>query len=150
MALSDLIPAPVTAATLASDGLLPAEIAATLGLPLADVMRELGEAWAQPAVFSRVELALVDQAIGGETWREVADKAGGTLRLASDRRPDVAAAKAVLAARMPTLYGQDAAPPVKLVIDVRAALSDGYVRSEADALRWAALENVTPPRDVPE
>jgi hypothetical protein len=144
MALQDLIPPPVTAAMLASDGLLPAEIAATLGLPLADVMRELGEAWAQPAHVARVEAALFDAAIGGETWREVADKAGGTLRLASDRRPDVQAAKAVLAARMPAMYGQDAAPPIRVVVDVRAALPEGYVRSALDEARWGALENVTP------
>lgn len=149
MPLQNIIPPPVTPAMLASDGMLPGEIAAALGMEEADVRRELGESWVQPAHIARVEAGLIESALPGVTWREVATREGVT-RLESERRPDVAAARAVLAARMPTLYGQDAAPPVRIVVDVRAALPDGYVRSPDDAARFAALENVTPARDGTE
>ena len=144
MPLQDIIPPPVTPAMLAADGMLPGEIALALGMTEADVRRELGDAWVQPAHLARVEAGLIESALPGVTWREVADKAGGTMRLESERRPDVQAAKAVLAARMPAMYGQDAAPPIRVVVDVRAALPDGYVRSDADAARFAALKDVTP------
>lgn len=101
-----------TVATLATDGLLPAEIAAALGLSESDVLAQLPQDWVGPAHVSRVEAALLDQAIGGTTWRESPDRAGGVIRLESDRRPDVQAAKAVLAARMPERYGNT--EPVRL------------------------------------
>lgn len=128
MSLADLIPPPVTVATLAADGLLPAEIAAALGLSEGAVLAELGEAWISPAHVSRVEAALLDQAIGGTTWRESPDKLGGVIRLESDRRPDVQAAKAVLAARMPERYGNTEPmrlAPAPLQVTIRVVTAGG-------------------------
>ena len=119
---------------MADSGLLPAEIAVALGLPLGDVLAQLPEAWVSPAHVSRVEAALFEQATGGTTWRESPDKLGGVIRLESDRRPDVAAAKAVLAAHRPAMYGQDAAPPIRVVVNMMGALPDPV----------SVLEDVTP------
>lgn len=134
MALSDLIPPPVTVATLAADGLLPAEIGAALGLPMGDVLAQLPESWVSPALVSRSEAALFSRAIGGTTWREVPDKTGGVTRLESELLPDVAAAKAVLAAYQPARYGQDATPPIRVTVNMLGALPDPV----------SVLEDVTP------
>lgn len=134
MSLADLPAAPVSAATLAADGLLPEEIARALGVSEGQVLAELGDGWRQPAHVSRVEAALFSRAIGGVTWREQPDKLGGVMRLEADRPPDVAAARAVLAAHMPSLYGQDATPPIRVTVNMLGALPDPV----------SVLEDVTP------
>lgn len=134
MALTDLVPAPVTVATLAADGLLPAEIAVALGMTEWQVLAELGEAWANPSHVARVEAALFSRALGGVTWREQPDKLGGVIRLESERLPDVAAAAKVLAAYQPARYGQDATPPIRVTVNMLGALPDPV----------SVLEDVTP------
>ncbi|MEQ1580923.1 MAG: hypothetical protein ABL964_10050 [Steroidobacteraceae bacterium] len=134
MSLADLPATPVSVASLSESGLLPGEIAAALGLPLGDVLARLPEPWVSPALVSRSEAALFSRAIGGTTWRDVPDKTGGTMRLESELLPDVAAAKAVLAAHKPALYGQDATPPIRVVVNMMGALPDPV----------SVLEDVTP------
>lgn len=134
MSLADLPAAPVSAAALAADGLLPAEIAAALGVSEGQVLAELGDDWRQPAHVARVEAALFSRAVGGVTWREQPDKLGGVMRLESERLPDVAAAGRILAAHMPALYGQDATPPIRVTVNMLGALPDPI----------ATLEDVTP------
>lgn len=62
------------------------------------------------AIPARVEAALVDAAIGGTSWQEAIGRDGDIVRLERYRAPDVAAAKALLAAHAPDKYGQQAMP----------------------------------------
>ena len=76
---------------------------------------------------TRVEHALYDQAVGGMTWKDTA-VAGDVVRLQADRRPDVSAAKLLLAAHVPERYGQlepVRAPPAPLSITVQFVSASG-------------------------
>lgn len=124
---------------LAASGLLPDEIAARAGVSEADVLAVLSGPILGQAHQARAELALYRRAVGGTTWTErIVD--GSPMRVEAELLPDPAAAKSVLAVTDPARWGQDTTPVVKVVINVAAALPEGYVRSPEDAARIARVQ----------
>ena len=120
-------------------GLTDIEIASELGLTVGQVARlpELADALPGPAHAARVERALVEAALPGTSWREV-PVAGELQRAESYRPPDVAAAKALLAAHRPERYGaaaQDIRPPLApIAIQVQFVSVTGKVTGQLPAI----------------
>jgi hypothetical protein len=115
----------ISAAQLAVEaGLTDGEIAAELDLTIAQVQRlpELQAARLGPVHAARVERSLYEASLPGVTWKE-ANTLLGTVRLESERRPDTAAAKALLAAIEPGRYGAQVSVSVSvsLASDLAAA-----------------------------
>lgn len=99
--------ASITADQLMVDaGCTDAEIAESLGLTLAEVSRLPSVAAARigPAQVARVERAVYEAALAGESWREQ-PVAGAVVRLAAYRAPDPQAYKTLLSAYVPERYG---------------------------------------------
>jgi len=125
MALQDL-PLPVfTVAMLAADGMTAGEIAAALGMPLPDVIRELEPVGLTPAQLTRVEHAVLDEALPGVTWKEQRDPAGGVMRLEAERRPNMAAATLLLRTHKADVYGEAASDGLRITVDRK-----GYLRAQ--------------------
>ena len=102
---------------LALDGLTDAEIAQRLGLPLSEVR-------ASPAVLSaltdahdaRVERALYESAVGGETWSQKLDRFG-VLHTLRERRPgDPRAQLEWLGRRRPEAWADSRKPAVQVIV----------------------------------
>lgn len=128
MSISDQSPA-----DLARSGYTATEIAELLGLPVADVLRDIKDVPLGPAHVARLEQAAYDEALLGKTWKETATR-DGIQRLESERRPNPAVLSQLLKAHAPERYGQDTAPPVRVIVNMMGALPDPI----------ATLEDVTP------
>lgn len=67
-------------------------------------------------IVPQVELALYNRAIGTSAWKEQLDRDGVPVKVCYEVPPDVAAAKALLAAHAPERYGTQAQPMQSAVI----------------------------------
>ncbi len=102
---------------LALDGLTDSEIAQRLGLEVSDVR-------ASPAVLvpltdaclTRVERALYEAAVGGETWSEKLDRFGERHRLLARQAPDARAALEILGRRRPDDWADQRRPAIQVVV----------------------------------
>lgn len=137
-----LSPAPVA---LAASGFTVAEIADITGMQPADVIAALaasGEVLSVAHV-RRAELALLDEALGGETWAEQATPLG-VVRLAKDRRPDKAALRQLLEAHGGEKYAKaaPAALTVNIGMETREQLMADIVRlaREQPAIEGEVIE----------
>jgi hypothetical protein len=98
-----------------------------------------------PVHDARVERALYERAIGGETWADAQDKLGGTVRLYQRVLPDVTAAKQWLQARKAEAWAQieRTPPPPPLQISVQ------FVSARGDRLDAIDVTPTPTPRGVP-
>ena len=109
-------------AYMASCGLTDSEIAAALSMDIADVRAdlELASVPLGAAHDSRVERALYERAVGTESWAEKLGRDGVPVRLHYALPADVPAARALLEARKPSVWRNDAKPiPPAISVNVR-------------------------------
>ena len=120
--------APNQVRALAEAGLTDSEIAVRVGASV-DAVRAMPDVRVplSPVHDARVERALYERAVGGETWNEVADKLGGTVRLYSRVLPDSNAAAKWLATRKAEwsqAEHQLAPPPLQISVQFVSARGD--------------------------
>ena len=120
---------PANVRQLAEQGLTDAEIALRVGASVEAIRAMPDVRVALSDVHdARVERALYERAVGGETWSEQADKLGGTVRLYQRVLPDPTAAAKWLAIRKASEWAQiertPAPPPLQISVQFVSARGD--------------------------
>jgi hypothetical protein len=135
--------APNQVRALAEQGLTDSEIALRVGASV-EAVRAMPDVRVplSPVHDARVERALYERAVGGETWAEVSDKLGGTVRLYQRVLPDPSAAAKWLATRKAEAWGDRPMVATNYVVHIPmpAVTSQDWLRMVRDSGRQPAIE----------